>query len=122
MIETKTYKERPELSNLFSAIDGIEGPTHERGGAQKPIRSDIEEVLSMSEPNFNDWHKKRKEATKKLLSNYELFVSIPHLYYSHETQRENMTAITHVRDHLDYLKRGLKFLEIIRERYYEKTA
>lgn len=128
MIQNRTYKERPELSEDYSAIDGIEKLARDfretdsgtiYKPAERPIRSDIEEILSMSKNEFIRWYAERKFAIKELLGNYKLFASVPHLSYGSEERKYDMKAYTHIKDHLDYLEKGLDFLEKINERYFE---
>jgi len=84
--------------------------------AIKPlIREDIEEILSLSRNDFNVWYKKRKDVTERLLSDYELFGSIPVIEFSEAMSYGGYS--THVRDHIQYLKRGLEDLNKLRDKY-----
>lgn len=82
------------------------------------IGSNLEKVIQLSEFDFQRWHSERKEATQRILHDYGLFASIPHLGY--ERAEHNMDAITTVKDQVSALKQGLQYLDEIckiRERY-----
>lgn len=123
---------RPELTANYCAIDGIfrsEGPlirfdcdgdkTGTRIPAKREIRPDIERLLSIDDREFNIWYSARKEATENLLENYELFASIPELSYGGDSQQHDMSVHTHVKYHLESLRKGLDFLARIKERREE---
>ena len=125
----KEYPQHPEWSSNYPAIDGIaKSPQNfdksDRGDIiytpeQKPIRSDIEKILLMNSSDFIGWLSQRREATKAMLKQYELFASIPNLNYSSEEQKLDMTAFTHVKSHLSSLNEGLDYLEKIEQLYHE---
>jgi len=75
------------------------------------IRSDIKEIISKSDKDFEEWYSFRKEATLRLLRDYEPFASIPNLNY--KDSGLHMGAQTHVKMHIESLKTGLKYLEDI---------
>jgi hypothetical protein len=77
------------------------------------IRPDIEKIVSQSDMDFQKWYSERREATERILRDYELFSSIPHLAY--ETDERDMKAITAVRNQIDALKEGLEYLDTIRK-------
>ena len=77
------------------------------------IRPDIEKIVLQSDADFQTWYSERREATERILRDYELFSSIPHLAY--ETGEHDMRAITAVRNQIDTLKDGLEYLDAIRK-------
>lgn len=103
-------KQHPEWTEKYSAIDGIAKPK----SAQNSIRSDIEEILKFSDEEFYKWYETRKNVTVKLLQDYQLFSTIPALKYGSEEQKLDMTAYIHVDKHLQYLKKGLEYLLMIK--------
>ena len=125
----KEYQKHPEWTDKYSAINGIgkDGeclPESDLGqprysSSHRPIRSDIEKILNFNEDNFYGWLSQRRTATKKLLSKYKLFASIPHLSYASEDQKLDMTARTHVKDHIAEFEQGLDYLEKIEQVYKE---
>ena len=113
---------RPEYSAQFPAVDGIRRTKEEHMREhsfypKEPIRSDIAALIALDGDSFNRWYRERKEATERLLRDYQLFSSIPSLNYGSEHQQHTMTAYTHVGNHLEYLKAGLLNLEKIKELY-----
>ncbi len=72
------------------------------------IRSDLTDILGKPEAEFREWFEPRREAVERLLHDYELFASIPHLGY--ETDPHTMSAITHVKDELQALRDGREYL------------
>lgn len=123
--QTARISPRPDLTDKFSALDGIAIPSdagESRLPTKREIRSDIEELFSLSDLEFNEWYTLRRVATAGLLSTYELFASIPNLGYGSEGQKYNMSSYVHVEETLNYLKESLDFLEKIKERRAEYRA
>jgi len=114
-------KERPDLTEYYSAIDGIgksDRNFHEgdMGGqwytpAEEPIRPDIMKILKMPNLEYIDWFTSRYEATSKLLKDWKLFASVPYLSYG--AQENDMTASTRVKDIKENLEKALDYLERI---------
>jgi hypothetical protein len=77
------------------------------------IRSDVVKLITLDDDNFTKWYNKRKNATERLLKDYEIFSSIPNLNY--EEGNDDMTANTSVKEHLTTLKEGLEHLKLIRQ-------
>lgn len=127
------FKKHHELEEKYEAIDGISKgdrdfhPEDTVGGragvfykpSQRPIRSDIEEILLKDKEEFNSWIEERRNATEALLRDYKLFVSIPDLSYGSEQHKFDMSAKTHVKDHLNSLKKGLDYLNKLEQVYLE---
>lgn len=105
MKDSKDYKKYP-------AVDGVEHINDEY--VKKPIRSDIEEILKLNDNDFAEWFHDREFAVKKLLTNYEFVASIPDLRYSYENQRLGLDANSEIRSIIGTLKKGLEYLEVIR--------
>lgn len=84
------------------------------------IRPDIKRILAQPEDEFERWYTERRDATERLIADYTLFASIPNLAYP--TLEYTMAAMTHVNDHLKYLREGLEYLtEIAKTKgYYSK--
>jgi hypothetical protein len=113
--------EHPELTEKYSAIDGIAKPETRCGPdnefimyGQKPIRSDIETILKLEDFEFEKWYTERKEATERLLKDYKVFASIPCLAYGTEEQKLDMTAYSHVRDYVKSLEEASDYLEVMK--------
>lgn len=126
-------KEHPEWSKCYPAIDGIaklQKPSKEEINkildkipskrvyykeAENAIRSDIEKILKLSDVDFHDWYHERKDATEKMLKQYEIIASIPNLRYSSESQKLGLDALCYISDTIGVLKEGLDYLEKIKE-------
>lgn len=105
-------EEKIKLKHLdfYPAING-----EELSGIILPVRSDIAEIVEMDDLNFHRWYDPRKEAAQRLLKDYELFASIPHLGYDHESKKFDMAqACDSVKDQLNNYRLGLEFLEAIK--------
>jgi hypothetical protein len=108
-------REHPEWIEKYPAIDGISSGKSGNEDYKRPIRSDIESLLSMPNKEFDIWYQERKEVTTDLLNKYETLGSIPALSYEFERHRGyNLEVFTHLRNHIEMLKRGLEYLEKIR--------
>jgi len=119
-------KKHPEWSKFYPAIDGIEKkaqyikdqPYNEKilfKKAEKPIRSDIEEILKLDNVSFSKWYNERKAAAKNLLKQYELIGSIPALACSSEHDKFDLTSNCNFNGTVNLLKEGLDYLEKIKE-------
>ena len=119
------YIEHPEWKDKYPAIDGISKPDrdfreYDMGGQsyspfEKAVRSDIEKILEMPCGEFSVWYMKKKKSVETLITDYENFATIPNLGYGSELHKFDMTAITLVKNHLESLKQGLEYLEVIKQ-------
>lgn len=117
------FKERPELTEHYSAIDGIAKSDRnfregDRGGqyynaAEKAIRPDIVKILEMSDLKYHIWYNSRCQVTLNFLEQWELFASIPCLNYG--DRQYNMDAMSSIKMTIDYLRNGLDYLKKIDE-------
>ncbi len=106
-------KKHSEWSEKYPAIDGI---TNGEGVYfQKPIRSDIEEILNLNDEEFNHWFSERRIASLKLLNDYELVGSIPDLESPLEEFKNNLIVKSGIGSLIGILKDGLDYLEKIVE-------
>lgn len=109
----RMIKKHPEWSEKYPALDGI---TNGKGVYfQKPIRSDIEEILKLNDKEFNNWFSERKITAQKLLKNYELIGSIPDLKSSLENFKNNLITNGNIGYFIGTLKEGIEYLEVIKQ-------
>ena len=118
-------KEYPKFSEKYPAIDGIakgERPPEEerRKGlsylpSENAIRSDIEEILEMSDIAFDSWYRSRKNSVLGLLNQFEILVTIPDLRYGSEKSKHGLDANAYVQDIHETLKRGLEYVKVIKK-------
>lgn len=123
-------RERPELTEWFSAIDGIKkkernfrrtdcntsGQDYTRfDPSEDAIRADVLELLKS--PGFDDWYGKRKDALMEEIQKYELIGSIPYLSYPNDPY--TMTANTQLKNHIEILKQANEYLTLLGERRQE---
>ena len=107
--------QHPEWSDKYAAIDGIAKPQNGGYPEERAIRSDIEEIINLDDSHFNYWYDSRLAATQRLLKDYELFASIPHLNYGGADQKYDMAALCAVSGQLEALTEALDFLEKIKQ-------
>ncbi len=106
-------KKHPEWSEKYPAIDGIAGRYDNL--TIKPIRSDIEKILNLNDLHFGDWYNERKNATEKLLKQYEVVASIPDLVHAFEERKFGLEGSAFICTPIKVLKEGLDYLEKIKE-------
>jgi len=124
-------KQRPEYSEKYPAIDGIakeerpskgerdvmiaENPLEEvyYHPSEKAIRPDIENILGLDDAGFDEWYKTRKSVAERLLKDYEVVGTIPHLQFG--SRQNNLTCISHLSGVIESLEEGLEYLEIIKK-------
>lgn len=117
------FAERPELTEHYSAIDGIaKGDRNfreaDRGGhyynaAEDAVRPDVVKIIKMPDREYDIWYDLRYQVTMKLLQQWELFASIPCLNYG--DKQYNMDAMASIRSQIRYLKDGIDYLKKIDE-------
>ena len=121
-------KQYPEFSEDYPAIDGIakgERPSKKEreklreivyfSPAERAIRSDVEEILSMHGASFDSWYRSKSSSIRHLLNSLEIIITIPDLRYGSEDSKHNLDADSSVRSLYDALKRGLEYVEIIKK-------
>ena len=105
---------------LPPAIDGVARDKHKTGScasfAQRPVRSDVERLLNLSDADFNTWYEPRLQATNRQLEDYLLIGSIPHLDYGAEEQKLHLgDANTAFKNHIATLRSAQEYLGLIKE-------
>jgi hypothetical protein len=122
-------RERPELTDKFPAIDGIEKAKGSAGsqGFYSPedaVRADVAEILAMNGKDFYDWYEPRFKAVENLLEQFKLFGSVPHLHYgsNERSQEHKMTAVSSVRGLVESLQQGREYLLKIREVWQDEES
>lgn len=124
----KQMKQYPEFSKDYPAIDGIakgeRPPKEERekieGGAdylppENAIRSDVRKILDMDGGSFDSWYRSRSSSVRHLLNSLEIIITIPDLRYASEDSSHNLDANPALDNLYETLKRGLKYVEIIKK-------
>ena len=126
---------RPELSDFFSAIDGIKKPDRNHretdcntsgemytryDPAQDAVRPDVLKILLLEESQFVDWFNRRWKAVNRELKRLKLMGSIPALYYGVE-QYTLGEANTDLKNRLELAEKMKKSLELILERRVEMS-
>lgn len=102
----------PTLEAL-SEFPALDGQTDEKSKSL-PIRSDVLEILELSEGDFNEWYNERRGMAQILLKQFELVGSVPHLRYSSEGQKITMGGCGTIRDAIGNLKETIKYLDEIK--------
>jgi len=124
-------KEYPEFSDKYPAIDGIakgeRPPKEEREKrmeqgesvsylrAEKPIRSDVEEILKMDGIKFDSWYRQKESALLELLNPLRIAVTVPHLRYASEEQKNTLNAQSYISGLHEILEEGLEYLQVIKK-------
>lgn len=125
-------KEYPEFSDKYPAIDGIakgerpkkeerdkklaEGESVSYNYAERPIRSDIEEVLKMEPLKFDSWYKQRETALLELLNPLRIAGTVPHLGYAAEEHKsQTLNANAYISGLHKILEEGLEYLQVIKK-------
>ena len=123
-------KKHPEWSDKYPAVDGIEYNTTKEmeelkkkysgeffgdNRFKRPIRSDIEKILSLNDEDFLKWFSDRKNIAQRLLKEYEVIATIPCLTYGFEDQQYDMRDSTHLNSTIGVLKNSIEYLDIIKQ-------
>jgi hypothetical protein len=124
------YKEHPEWSDRYPAIDGIAKESKPAGYdrndnerftlPETEIREDLEKIINLDTEHFIRWCSPKLKATEYLLEQWKSFASIPHLGYGNNEQQLNMDAITAVKNVVENLEKGRDYMQKIIKVYKEK--
>jgi hypothetical protein len=128
------YKEHPEWSGEYPAIDGIAKPDRDfreadLGGtyytpAELSIRSDIEKIFQMEDEDFDGWYKERHSTSKSLLEQIKLAGDVPYLGQSSEDGKGSTIGTSHhsLRSIVESLEKSLDYLDKIKTAREEYRA
>lgn len=107
-------KKRPDLTRDYPAIDGITKDEEDSFPAKTAVRSDVENILEMSDNDFNLWYLERRDAISSLLRTYNLVGDIPDLRFANEDNKRYMKDSEAIKPIIEVIERAQRNLEVIK--------